>query len=89
MAEEADNTGTSPEGSILGGGSLYSALVLFPSLFVVAGDVGAGIVGRKSAVSVGVVFNGECTSGGIVGCSRGLVRGEGGLEGLRDKLRNN
>lgn len=87
MAEEADDTGTSPEGSILGGGNLYSALILLPSLFVVAGNVGAGIVGRKSAVSVGIVVGG-CAGGGVVGCSRGLVRVEGGLGGLRDKLRN-
>ena len=86
VAEEADNTGTSPEGSILGGGNIYSALILLPSLFVVTGNVGTDMVGRKSAVSAGIVVGSECASGGVVGCSRGLVREEGGL---RDKLRNN
>lgn len=85
MAEEADNTGTSPEGSILGG-NIYSAFILLPSLFVVNGNVGTDTVGRKSAVSAGIVVGSECASGGVVGCSRGLVREEGGL---RDKLRNN
>ena len=85
MVETADSTGTSPGGSKLGEGNLYTALILLSSLFVVTGDVGAGRVGRNSPVSV--IIGGGCAGGEIVGCSQGLVRGEGALEGLRDKLR--
>jgi len=86
VVEAADSTGTSPGGSTLGEGNLYSALILLLSLFVVTGDMGADRVGRNSPVSV--IIGDGCAGGAIVGCSRELVRGEGALEGLRDKLRN-
>lgn len=47
--------------------------------------MGADRVGRNSPVSV--IIGDGCAGGAIVGCSRELVRGEGALEGLRDKLR--
>lgn len=64
--------------------------VLPPStlLVVASGNIDWWVKGPRSALSTTTVVEGVRVEGGLVDGIRGLVRDDGGLEGLWDRLRN-